>query len=75
MFVCVFAKKFLALASQSCREVSRPRTIGEYEYRLFPRAFVGSSNSEYPWLFTVLLLSRDGVSFQEILGRRNLSDK
>ena len=36
MFVCVFAKKFPALASQSCCEVSRPRAVGEYEYRLFP---------------------------------------
>ena len=35
MFVCVFAKKFPALASQSCCEVSRPRAVGEYEYRLF----------------------------------------
>ena len=35
MFVCVFAKKFSALASQSCCEVSRPRAVGEYEYRLF----------------------------------------
>ena len=34
MFVCVFAKKFPALASQSCCEVSRPRAVGEYEYRL-----------------------------------------
>ena len=34
MFVCVFAKKFSALASQSCCEVSRPRAAGEYEYRL-----------------------------------------
>ena len=36
MFVCVFAKKFPALASQSCCEVSRHRAVGEYEYRLFP---------------------------------------
>ena len=35
MFVCVFAKKFSALASQSCCEVSRPRAVGEYEYLLF----------------------------------------
>ena len=35
MFVCVFAKTFPALASQSCCEVSRPRAVGEYEYRLF----------------------------------------
>ena len=35
MFVCVFAKKFPALASQSCCDVSRPRAVGEYEYRLF----------------------------------------
>ena len=35
MFVCVFAKKFPALASQSCCEVSCPRAVGEYEYRLF----------------------------------------
>ena len=34
MFVCVFAKKFPALASQSCCEVSCPRAVGEYEYRL-----------------------------------------
>ena len=34
MFVCVFAKKVPALASQSCCEVSRPRAVGEYEYRL-----------------------------------------
>ena len=34
MFVCVFAKKFPALASQSCCEVSRPRAVGEYKYRL-----------------------------------------
>ena len=34
MFVCVFAKKFPALASQSCCQVSRPRAVGEYEYRL-----------------------------------------
>ena len=34
MFVCVFAKTFPALASQSCCEVSRPRAVGEYEYRL-----------------------------------------
>ena len=33
MFVFVFAKKFPALASQSCREVSRLRGVGEYEYR------------------------------------------
>ena len=33
MFVCVFAKKFPALASQSCCEVSRPRAVGKYEYR------------------------------------------
>ena len=36
MFVCVFAKKFPALALQSCCEVSRPRAVGEYEYRLLP---------------------------------------
>ena len=34
MFVCVFAKTFPALASQSCCEVSRPRAVREYEYRL-----------------------------------------
>ena len=34
MFVCVFAKKFPALALQSCCEVSRPRAVGEYKYRL-----------------------------------------
>ena len=34
MFVCVFARKFPALASQSCCEVSRPRVVGKYEYRL-----------------------------------------
>ena len=39
MFVCVFAKKFSALASQSCCEISRPRAVGEYEYRLFQGAF------------------------------------
>ena len=32
--VCVFAKKFPALTSQSCCEVSRPRAVGEYEYPL-----------------------------------------
>ena len=37
MFVCVFAKKFPALASQSCCEVSRPMAVGEYEYRLLVR--------------------------------------
>ena len=41
MFVCVFAKKFPALASQSCCEVSRPRAVGEYEYHLFFAAFHG----------------------------------
>ena len=34
MFVCVFAKKFPALASKSCCEVSRPRAVWEYEYHL-----------------------------------------
>ena len=34
LFVCVFAKKFPQLASQSCCEVSRPRAVAEYEYRL-----------------------------------------
>ena len=34
--VCLsFWKKFIALASQSCCEVSRPRAVEEYEYRLF----------------------------------------
>ena len=40
MFVCVFAKKFPALASQSCCEVSRPRAVGEYEYRLLDQALL-----------------------------------
>ena len=35
MFVSVFAKTFPDLASQSCFEVSRPKAVGEYEYRLF----------------------------------------
>ena len=38
MFVCVFAKEFPALASQSCCEVSRPRAVEEYEY-LFSFSF------------------------------------
>ena len=35
MFGFVFANKFpaLKLSSQSCCEVSRPRAVGEYEYR------------------------------------------
>ena len=41
MFVCVFAKKFPALASQSCCEVSRPRAVGEYEYRLLTTVKMG----------------------------------
>ena len=40
MFVCFFAKKFPALASQSCCEVSCPKAVGEYEYRLFPMVFI-----------------------------------
>ena len=42
MFVCVFAKKFPALASQSCCEVSRPRAVGEYEYRLLSQPYLKS---------------------------------
>ena len=38
MFVYVFAKKFPALASQSCCEVSRPRAVGKYEYRLLMKS-------------------------------------
>ena len=38
MFVCVFAKKGPALASQSCCEVSRPRAVGEYDYRLLMKS-------------------------------------
>ena len=44
MFVCVFAKKFPALASQSCCEVSRPRAVGEYEYRPF---FITNGRLQY----------------------------
>ena len=46
MFVSVFAKKFPALASQSCCEVSRPKAVGEYEYRLIDelRAEIWQSN-------------------------------
>ena len=50
MFVCVFAKKFPPLASQSCCEVSRPRAVGEYEYRLL------NSVLTYSLLTDVLLL-------------------
>ena len=59
MFVCVFAKKFPALASQSCCEVSRPRAVGEYEYRLL---FVGRIlNTLYRFdpFFTCTVFSHD----------------
>ena len=46
MFVCVFAKKFPALASQSCCEVSCPRTVEKYEYRLLLN-FIGTSTQAH----------------------------
>jgi len=43
----------------------------------FSRVLIGSRNSEYPWLFTVLFCdwSQDGVSFEDIFERRNFCDK
>ena len=55
MFVCVFAKKVPALASQSCCEVSRPRAVGEYEYRLLIYELVGLATpwlQQWPWIMT-----------------------
>ena len=45
MFVCVFAKKFPALASQSSCEVSCPRAVREYEYRLLNLDSIVSESS------------------------------
>ena len=55
MFVCVFAQKFPALASQPCCEVSRPRTVGEYEDSLLLN-FIGTSTQAH-----LLVMSLNGL--------------
>ena len=37
VFVCPLGEKFPAWASHSWSRPTRPRTVGEYEYCLFPR--------------------------------------
>ena len=74
MFVCVFAKKFPALASQSCYEVSRPRAVEEYEYRLFhykhnQRVMPIFIAADDQWVIT------QNMSQMDVLGNHGYSNK